>query len=382
MKILLYNDICITRGEQMTVITSLLMLGRRSLGVNPPSSPPVLDTTIGDIEGIYKANPRYVDLSFLGAHDANTGIATRGATPEEVASPALKKFEPVIRNYLLRYVKTQNATVYDLLRYGCRFVHIKVTLFNDVWQTSHSILTGTLERHLTDVLRFLDEKKSDGEIISILFQPIYMGKRSLADMHDAIAEIKYNGKNLFDYVRYPAVDEFKNGTGIKIGDLRYADIVGKNKESGVVLFERRDQHYLPSWDGRESAFPYFFDMDSNALHVWHDHSDLKRLDKAIEKTVSEILSSDKYSDMLRMNQTQPSSCYHTFSDVLYSVYSRSLLQTAKKHNVRLISGDLDRMLTAMPVFQVDFLNSDYGDFNKKINLAIRAYNEKLVKKSL
>lgn len=366
----------------MTVITSLLMLGRRDTGVKPPSSLPVIDTTIGDIDGIYQANPRYVDLSFLGAHDANTGVAKRGATPEVVASSALKKFEPIIRNYLLRYVKTQNATVYDLLRYGCRFVHIKVTLFNDVWQTSHSILTGTLEQHLKDILRFLDERKDSGEIISVLFQPIYIGKKSLADMHDAIAAVKYNGKNLFDYVRYPATDEFRNGSGVKVGDLRYADVVGKNKENGVVLFERRDQHYLPSWDARPTAYPFFFDMDANALHVWHDHSDIKRLDRAIEKTVDEILSSDKYSDMLRMNQTQPSSCYHTFSDVLYSVYSRSLLKTAKKHNVRLISGDLERMLTAMPVFQVDFLTSDYGDFNKKINLAIRAYNEKLVKKLL
>lgn len=33
----------------------------------------------------------------------------------------------------------------------------------------------------------------------------------------------------------------------------------------------------------------------------------------------------------------------------------------------------------MPIFQVDFANSDYGDFNNRVNGAIRARNEEIVR---
>ncbi len=367
----------------MTVITSVLMLGRKNIGVKQREFDPAFNVVLGDIPSIQKANPRYVDVAFLGAHDANTGIAEHGATVEIAASKPLKRFEPLIRNYVYRYVRTQMATVYDQLRYGCRFLHIKVALHGDEWFTSHSILTGSLKTHITDVLRFLSEHENDGEIVSLLFQPIYMGDRSFADFYEDLAQIKYNGKNIFDYVRYKPVDEFRNSNGVRIGDLRYNDITGPNKETGVVLFMRRDQHCLPSWDAKKGAHPYFFDMDTNSIHVWHDHSDVKALDKDIGETVKKISSTDRYDDVLRLNQTQPSSTFRSLRDALYSIYSLSLVHTAKKHNIKLLERpDFPQMLKAMPVFQVDFVTSSYGDFNRRANLALRDYNENLVKNLL
>ncbi len=365
----------------MTLITSLLMLGRRSIGVKQSPQPPTL-CTIGDIPGIKDADPRYVDVAFLGAHDANTGIATRGASLEPAATKTLRTFEPIVRNYLYRNMRTQLVPIYDQLTCGCRFIHIKVTLVGDKWYTSHSSLTGELQLHVMDILRFLSEQEGAGEIVSVLFQPIYFGDRSFADFHDYLAGIKYEGKNIFDYVRYGRADELRVGEGVKVGDLRYNDVTGKNGESGVVLFERRDKHYLPSWDGRESAYPYFFDMDSNALHVWHEHANMPLLDECIEKTKKEILSTDKYDDLLRMNQTQAASAARSFLDVVSAVFHLSLLKTAAIHNEKLIAReDFFDLLRAMPVFQVDFVTSTYGDFNQKVNSLIRQYNEKLVLKS-
>ena len=232
---------------------------------------------------------------------------------------------------------------------------------------------------MTDVLRFLSERENDGDIFSLLFQPIYMGDRSFADFYEDLAQIRYDGKNIFDYVRYKPVDEYRTSDGVKIGDLRYNDITGQNNKSGVVLFMRRDQHYLPSWDAKTSEHPYFFDMDSNSIHVWHDHADIKALDKGIEKTAEKISSTDRYNDILRLNQTQPSSSFRSLRDALYAVYSRSLVHTAKKHNIKLLERpDFFKILKAMPVFQVDFVTSSYGDFNRRANLALRGYNEKLV----
>lgn len=363
----------------MTLITTLLMLGRKKTGIKKCPCQPVFDVTIGDIPGIKEADPRYVDLSFLAAHDANTGRAERGAPLEECASKILFSVEPLIRNYLYRYVKTQTETIYDILRFGCRFLHIKVTYYKGKWFTSHSVLTGELETHILDVLRFLSERREDGEIVTLLFQPIFFGDKSFADLHDFLAEIRYNGKNIFDYVFYSPVSEFGKGDGVKVGDLRYGDVTGGDGKTGVVLFQRRDQHCLPSWDARKSSYPYFFDMDENSLHVWHDLSRIGKLDREIDLLCDKILSSDRYKDMLRLNQTQPSSCYKTFGDALCSIYSRSLLKTAERHNVRLIEKlDLNKMLKAMPVFQVDYVTSGCGDFNGRINRAIRIFNESLV----
>lgn len=367
----------------MTIITSLLMLGRKSSGVKQEDYTPVLDDTIGDIDGIKEADPRYIDISFLAAHDANTGRAEWGAPLEKAANKALVTFEPLVRNYLYRYVKTQTTTIYDMLVRGCRFLHIKVTYYEGQWQTSHSVLTGELKTHIEDVLRFLSERKDRGEIVSLLFQPIYFGDRSFADMHDYLASIRYDGKNIFDYVYYAPADEFGNATGTKISDLRYNGLTKNGEKTGVVLFERRDQHHTPSWDARQTNYPYFFDMDSNALHVWHDRSDIKKLDQEIDALADKILRTDEYNDLLRLNQTQPASCYKTFYDALWAIYSRSLLKTAEKHNVKLLETlDVNKLLKAMPVFQVDYVTSSYGNFNQRINRIIREYNEKLVKKLL
>ena len=367
----------------MTVITSILVFGRRNVGVRQESFDPALNVTIGDIPFIGKANPRYIDIAFLGAHDANTGLAERGGAVETAASKTLKRLEPLVRNYMYRYVRTQMAPIYDQLRYGCRFLHIKVCLQGDEWHTSHSILTGSLKTHVTDILRFLSEHENDGEILSVLFQPIYMGDRSFADFYEDLAKINYNGKNIFDYVRYRPVDEFHNSKGIKIGDLRYNDVIGPNNETGVVLFMRRDQHYLPSWDAKKSAYPYFFDMDTNSIHVWHNMGNVNTLDKSIGKTVEMISSTDRYNDILRLNQTQPASSYKTVRDAMYSLYSRSLVKTAKKHNLKLLNRpDFFEMMKAMPVLQVDFVTSSYGDFNRRANLALRKINEELIKSSL
>ncbi len=363
----------------MTVITSILMLGRKGFGVKETQAPPVPVQTIGDIPFIATANPRYVDIAFLGAHDANTGIVKRGASTEAAASKALKKFEPMIRNYVSRFVKTQSTSIYRMLECGCRFLHIKVTKEKDGWYTSHSILTGELSVHILDILRYLSEHEKDGEIISILFQPIHFADQSFADFHDYLAEIKYNEKNIFHYIHYSPVAEFPDQEGIHVSDLRYNNIVGKDGTSGLVLFERRDQHFIPSWDSRQTSYPYFFDMDTNALHTWHSRSNIRKLDKEIGKTVKEILSTDKYNDMLRMNQTQPANSFRSLGDALSSIYSLSLLHMAKRHNQKLLRRkDFGDMMRAMPVFQVDFVTSNYGDFNKKANEAIRKCNEELV----
>ena len=365
------------------LVTSLLMLARKGFGIKENHSDPVLDVTIGDIPDIKTANPRYVDIAFFGAHDANTGVLGDDAPLEPASNKALKRFRPIIINYVKRYTKTQTVSIYELLRKGCRFLHIKVTRFRDDWYTSHSLITGELRTHILDILRFLGEHQDSGEIISILFQPIYMAEFSLADLHDFLASVKLDDKCLFDYVHYSTVDELhESDDGLHVEDLHYSDIV-KGTNTGLVLFERRDQHYNDSWDARTTKYPFFFDMDQNAMHVWYNHSNPDLIDRDMNHVVKKIDNDHKLKNKLRMNQTQAAHTFKSFKDALSAMYEHSLLKIAEKHNIKIISRpDFEKVLKAMPVFQVDFLTSDYGRFNEKANKLIRQFNEKLVKSLL
>lgn len=55
-------------------------------------------------------------------------------------------------------------------------------------------------------------------------------------------------------------------------------------------------------------------------------------------------------------------------------------EICRKHNVALLDNEnFDMWLKAMPVFQVDFANSDCGDFNNRVNAKIRTRNEEIVR---
>ena len=99
----------------------------------------------------------------------------------------------------------------------------------------------------------------------------------------------------------------------------------------------------------------------------------------IDRYALELNASGLYRWKLRVNQTQATVSGESFGDVMRSIGAWSLLKFAEKHNIALLENDnFDAWLKAMPVFQVDFANSSYGDFNRRVNEKIRARNEYIV----
>lgn len=368
----------------LLVIVAILgccVLTPSSLGVEKPELSSAYGTVLSDINGIQETNPRYIDIACLGSHDSFSSLLTADSLPDENAPDALRVLRPVLKNYIYRFAVTQNEGIYNQIMQGARFLQLKVTVYQGEWYTSHTFLSGKLETHLLDILRYLVSDQAKGEIVGVLFQPVYLGNKTYADMHEYIASVRYNGKNIYDFVNYSPVDVFNKGDGgVRINDLRYNDVTANGERASVVLFDRRDNNYKPTWEGTNDAFPYSFDMDSNAIHVWHDSSTPKQLVKGIEQTCKDIRSDDKNFDLLRVNQTQAAMATHTFSDIVNDLTAGSLLKIAKEHNLTLLERtDFDEMLTTMPIFQVDYLTSTYGDFNNKANALIRAHNENLCK---
>lgn len=344
-------------------------------------------TVLANIDGIVEANPRYVDIAMLGSHDAVTSTLT-DETPLDYhdANSILGKVDPISSGIQYRFGKTQAVGLGAQLLQGARFFHIKCTDYDGVWYGTHAHLTGKLTDHILEVLEYLASDAAKGEIVGLLFQPMYMGDGvTLDSLHDAINSVSYNGKTIFDYVYIDKADTFDNGIGgVRIGELTYNDLTKSGTAPGVVIFDRREADLFEAdWEGTSALTSRCYDMDSCADQEWHSSIGEEKLIGKINETCDRIASDEKYQSKLRMNQTQASFAVGSAKEFFEIIGSWSLLRFAKDYNVSLIENEnFERWLTYMPVFQVDFCNSDNGDFNNRVNALIIAHNQATVNEIL
>ena len=337
---------------------------------------------LADIEGLTEANPRIVDIAMLGAHDANTfSLAIDNGVDHIAADGILGKIFPVSAGLQYRFAVTQAVSPYTLLMQGARFLQFKFSLENGVWRAAHTVLGRELEKDVLDVLRFLDEHP--GEVVLLLFQCTNEEENN-ADcplFDEWLAGVEYKGKNLYDYVEIYVGDDALADDGslsetrTDITDLTYNDVTDGGKQAGIVLLQRYAELY-----GKNEYTRYFYDMDANALHRWHSRIGCSVLIDEIDDYATDLTEMRAYRFGLRVNQTQAAFSGATFGDILRDIGEWSLLKFASKYNVELLENEnFSDWLKAMPIFQVDFANSDYGDFNNRVNGAIRARNEEIVR---
>ena len=345
-----------------------IVLNVNSLGVGRGNTDGVYDTVLADIEGITDADPRIIDIAMLGAHDDNP------------KSDVFEQLYPVSAGFQYRMSVTQTVSPYELLMQGVRFVHFKYTYYDNDWYASHSIIGRKFEEDVKDVLRFLADHR--GEVVVLLFQSTWFGEdQSLHTFHDWLAGVTLGGKNIYDYVYYDKVNvfdsEFAEEGRVRMRDLRYNAVTESRTSAGVVLLDRRED--LPQAATEKSAHSdYFFDVDSTLAHQWHSRMGEDVLTEEIDDYVFEVRAQSLYR--LRVNQTQASLSVESVGDVLRDIGAWSLVKFAEDYNLSLLENeDFDEWLRVLPVFQVDFANSDKGDFNRRVNEKIRARNEEIVR---
>ena len=343
-------------------------------------------TVLANIDGIVDANPRLVDIAMLASHDAVTaGLEPDAPVDYYDRGQIVGKVAPLTRGLQYRFAKTQSVGLDVQLRQGARMFHMKYTDFEGEWYATHTLLSQKFETYILQVLEYLATPEAKGEVVLLLLHPIYFGEGVTLDtFHNWLAEVKLDGKNIYDYVNYGATNTFdKDGAeGVRIGDLRYNDLTENGTKAGVVLFDRRESK-LWSEDMEGTAtdqyMSKFFDMDSNATHKWHSRNGYNTMTKLIDEQATIIAESDEWDNKLRMNQAQPAFSVGGISDIFVDLFSWNLKNHSIRYNAKIIDNDnFDKWLSIMPVFQVDFVNSEYGDFNNKVNTKIIAYNQKLV----
>lgn len=344
-------------------------------------------TVLADIDGIVEANPRFVDIAMLGSHDAVTDTISR-STPIDYndKDKAQGKLDPIMGGISYRFAKTQTVGLDKQLAQGARFFHIKCTDYDGEWYGSHTHLCGKMSDHITDILQYLASDEAKGEIVVLLFQITYFGDgENLDTFNDFVQNTRYEGKSLFDYVYIDDADTYDTGNGgVRIGDLRYNDLTQNGTAPGVVIFNRREEGKFKSeWDGVGELTQKCFDMDACAVHDWHNSIGEDRLIDKINTSCDKIEEDTSLMSKFRLNQTQAAFAVHGIGEFFSAIGAWSLIRFAASYNISLIENkNFDKWLSYMPVFQVDFCNSDKGDFNNKVNEKIKNHNTTLVKNLL
>lgn len=358
-----------------------IMLNVRDLGVGTGSTDGKYARVLSDIEGITEADPRLIDIAMLGAHDANSfSVKYDSPIDNKPSGEILKKLYPVSSGFQYRMSVTQTVSPYQLLLQGVRMLHFKYTYYDNTWYATHSLLGRPFEEDVKDLLRFLSE--NPGEIVVIYFQCTYFGDQSYHTFHDWLATVEYEGMNIYDFMHYDKVNVFGSyfAEGVRIEELRYNDLTENGTSAGVVLMDRREADVIPAVTEESDWSTYYFDIDANSSQEWHNRMGSDVLIKEIDRYAEELAATDLYRWKLRVNQTQAALSTASVGDIFRDIGAWSLLKFAEKHNVAVLEHEcFGSWLKAMPVFQVDFANSDYGDFNRRVNEKIRARNEEIVR---
>lgn len=323
-------------------------------------------------------NPRIVDISLLGAHDMfsmDININSKSNIYED--SVANNSFvQTLAKKIAINQSIAQSCDTLTLLNYGVRFIDLRLTLIDGIYYTCHGFISDEFSKYLLEMLKFLNN--NPGEFLIIDFQHFYTENgqdRSLSDLEwqnlfNFIKTVKYNDKNLLDYVYY-------NSNENKLSELRYFDVTKNKQDAGVILLipnKSLSYAYYRDYGPSDGAKLEFLNIRSH----WHNRYYLENLKQDVLEEVEHINNNmDIYKDVLRVCQYIST----PFSDNSYldALRSQSLLNTAVLVNLSLIEDEtyFKNIQSAMPIILIDNTIMQEDDFIFKINSWIFNYNSNL-----
>lgn len=298
-------------------------------------------------------------VAFLGTHDSfsyNINLLSK-PNPNEPDNLSNAPVANIIgKGLMMRFARAQAHSVLDQLEKGVRFLDVRITYVDNVFYTSHGFISETLEQSVLQVLEFLD--KNPGEVIFFQIFHNFLGNANIDQERDEFARIKYNNKNIYDFVNYnlDTTTDFKT--------LNYNELTSNGTKGGIILFDRLNY--------QEGKYKEYFKLtpalNRSGKNYYHPN-DLKA-------TIN-----DHYNQLPELDNQL------TVNNIAYSPSTKgwwlfltrgSLLSVAEWCNDILTNDeDFDKYLTKMPIVACDFATQTKNDYNIKINEKLLAYNAKL-----
>ncbi|GHT71644.1 hypothetical protein FACS1894110_25040 [Spirochaetia bacterium] len=343
------------------------------------------------IEGITEANPRIIDLALLASHDSfsNRIKWSSADDPWEVAKGAFQT-KPGLRQLFWgisrRFTRAQNLDAYDQLRAGARYIDVRISWHEGDYYTKHGFISAPFKIQLEQMLQFLAE--NPGEVVVLNFHQLnLLSQKTFVEFLNYVDGVKFEGRSLFDYIPYKTAGE----GAAEVWELRYNTLTDRGAKSGIVMLFCSDEtpDAAASAEGLANKIYSYYDetdpvnadrSDYTAIRMlWHESNSSDEIFKGIINEEAYIKANwDKYSKMFRVNQTQKTKKLGGAGEIFRTSVGWSLLDFAEDFNYKLPDqkGFAERF-AVMPIFQVDFINASKGDFNNRINAAIRAYNNSM-----
>lgn len=317
-----------------------------------------------EIEG----DTKVIDIAMLGAHDAFSHKINlfSSVDPAEEGIVTSKPVNAVFKGGLVRVLKAQQASAKTLLNRGVRYFDVRISNYKGEWYTKHGLIDTKLKYYVGDIYNFLKDKPKEFIIFDI--QHIYLGDKSMNNFMNYFSNITLMKENL-------VLDDFLNHSSTTpLSDLEYFDVTGGTR-GGIILLLNDDATAAAN-HGRK-----FYERGNGESEVkairskWHNRQEVKDIINDIN-TEANYLKEEAIKPYFRVNQAQLTPDY--MKRPLGTLWNWSLLNLAAKSNkVLLNQPNFKNWLNEMPIFMVDFANTNSGNFNTKINKIILEYNKSL-----
>jgi hypothetical protein len=302
-------------------------------------------------------NEKIVNIAMLGAHDAFSHKIT-GASVQAEDNGILSRepFRWLSTGIFARLGKAQQSGTAELLSAGVRYFDIRITLLDggETLYTHHSMVSAKLEEYWIPLLDFLQE--NSGEFVILDFQNT--PENCIEPLKVFLKETKNkSGLSASNFIHYDS-----NTTLLQ--DISYNESKG-----GMIL--------LVDSYGHETE-GLFYERAENMRSVWHNTMDYEYMTAAMESEYAAILSNPGEMHKLRVNQAQFTPNTDNAGGILQALAGWSLLDIANKTNPYFLGSDsFEKHLVAMPIYMVDFADTQAENFNRHIIEKINAFNRLL-----
>ena len=327
-------------------------------------------------DNITNVNAKVVDIKMLGAHDAFTDGIKFNSKPNTIEGGIVtnKAVNLLAKGLVVRLTRTQNVSASKMLNAGVRYFDVRATKIDDKYYATHGYIGREIIEYVKEIVDFLGSH--DGEFIIFDLQHFYSSTGENYDLASSEyqAFIDYmniykndQNKSFVDYIHYDAnVDN--------LSDLTYQKVIGDN--AGIIM--------LAKCEGNSLIYKRDGDADTNEARVyasirsyWHNDNSTNKMRSSIENEYKFIEAHD-YANILRVNQAQKTG-FFTNLKLLRSMFSWSLLDMAASFNKKMVKDEdlFMKYLDAMPIYMVDYVTSNRGNFNKLANEYIAKANKNL-----
>ena len=371
---------CVLAGVFLLLSIAVIVLSQsRRLFEGEINNDKAYMSVMSDVEKITEADPRVVDLAMLASHNANTYALDNFNGLSGEVDKGMSALYRTAWGLMYRYIKNQVSNIYDQLCQGARFLQFRCSYQDGELYGSHTVIDRPIRTYIEDVLRFL--QNATGEIVVLDLRIRYFDDRTVADAARELFDISYDGHTLKDYIPYEYVSS---------GDLTYNTVTRNGKSSGaVVLFDLISSHGTKDWfdqtleyDGKFYVTSYMrwvnFDIITDVGHNRMSEAAISEYNDGMYDWIASDFELHKNNFRILQVQSTPS-----VNDPLETFGAWSLACYAKRHNAAMLEHpNFDKWMKFMPIVLFDFVTTSGGDFNRKINEKISAYNRDLVQKLL